>query len=116
MSSTEEYKFSRGGSLLAVTHPDGRLSVWSAPSLLSRQYVPSSQLSAAFTCLAWAPKAANKKKKKDQTWEDDLVALGTVAGTVLIYSVKEGDLVTVLSKPTTQRINVFTWSQDTETV
>ena len=22
MSSTEEYKFSRGGSLLAVTHPD----------------------------------------------------------------------------------------------
>ena len=31
MSSTEEYKFSRGGSLLAVTHPDGRLSVWSAP-------------------------------------------------------------------------------------
>jgi len=118
MSSTEEYKFSGSGSLLAVTHPDGRLSVWSAPSLLSRQYVPSSHLSAACTCLAWAPpKQTNKKKKKDQTWgEDDLVALGTVAGTVLLYSVKQGDLVTVLSKPSTQRINGVAWSEDGETV
>ena len=42
------------------------------------------------------------------------MALGTVAGTVLLYSVKEGDLVTVLSKPTTQRINAVMWSEDAE--
>ena len=44
------------------------------------------------------------------------MALVTVAGTILLYSVKQGDLITVLSKPTTQRINADTWSEDTEIV
>lgn len=39
--------------------------------------------------------------------EDDFVAL---------YSAKHGDLVTILSKSKTQRINSVTWSQDAETV
>jgi len=114
MSSREEYKFSWSGSLLAVTHPDGRLGVWSSiSSQLVHQYVPSSHLSASCTCLAWAPHPKlNTKKKKKEDGSDDLVALGTTGGTVLLYSSKQGDLVTVLTKPTTQRINAVTWSDD----
>lgn len=42
--------------LLALSGPDGRLRVWeTASSRLHHEYVPSAHLSAACTCLAWAP-------------------------------------------------------------
>lgn len=42
--------------LLAVSGSDGRLRVWEAAgSRLRHEYVPSAHLSAACTCLAWAP-------------------------------------------------------------
>ena len=44
----------------------------------------------------------------NQSLGDDIMAAGTVAGTILLYSAKLGNLVTVLSKPTSQRINVVT--------
>lgn len=41
---------------LAVSGSDGRLRVWdAASSRLQHEYVPSAHLSAACTCLAWAP-------------------------------------------------------------
>lgn len=45
--------------LLALSGPDGRLRVWETPSSrLQHEYVPSAHLSAACTCLAWAPPGA----------------------------------------------------------
>ncbi|KAL8185587.1 UNVERIFIED_CONTAM: hypothetical protein K2H54_055337 [Gekko kuhli] len=44
---------------LALSGPDGRLRVWETPSSrLQHEYVPSAHLSAACTCLAWAPPGA----------------------------------------------------------
>lgn len=41
---------------LAVSGSDGRIRVWdAASSRLQHEYVPSAHLSAACTCLAWAP-------------------------------------------------------------
>jgi len=122
-SSCERYKFSPQGHHLAVSTPDGRLGIWGAAGAggvvdLLQEYVPSSHLSAACTCVVWSPianPARKKKKKRDADGEPvvgggDLVALGTTAGTVLVYSVSQGDLATVFSQGHTQRVNDVAWS------
>lgn len=46
----------RDRRFFAISGPDGRLRVWeTANSRLQHEYVPSAHLSAACTCLAWAP-------------------------------------------------------------
>lgn len=46
----------RDRRLFAISGSDGRLRVWeTANSRLQQEYVPSAHLSAACTCLAWAP-------------------------------------------------------------
>lgn len=55
----------RGCRLFASSGPDGRLRVWdTAGSRLQHEYVPSAHLSAACTCLAWAPAGARQPPSK----------------------------------------------------
>ncbi|KAH1173631.1 hypothetical protein KIL84_017470, partial [Mauremys mutica] len=58
--------FSPGGRRsLALCGPDGRLRVWDTPSSrLQHEYVPSAHLSAACTCLAWAPPGGRQPPSK----------------------------------------------------
>ena len=46
---------SPGGSDLAVTSQDGRLTVWDALGRLKHELVPSAHLASTATCLAWMP-------------------------------------------------------------
>ena len=70
---------------------------------LSHQ-VPSTHLEAVTTCLSWAPSpspSSGKRKKKKRDGSEgggggDLIALDTAAGSLLIYSATQGELVTVL--------------------
>ncbi|RXN29874.1 WD repeat-containing 43-like protein [Labeo rohita] len=87
---------------LALCAQDGRLRIWNTDSkTLQQEYVPSAHLSAACTCVTWGPCRAvqevpQRKRRKCEAGsaaeQSDLLALGTAAGTVLIYSTMKGDL------------------------
>ncbi|XP_062981466.1 WD repeat-containing protein 43 [Elgaria multicarinata webbii] len=114
--------------LLALSGPDGRLRVWeTASSRLHHEYVPSAHLSAACTCLAWAPPGAGggrpspskegpqRKKRKSEVVEAgeqlDLLAIGTAIGSILLYSTVKGELQSKLSGHD-NKINCVRWHQD----
>jgi len=120
MSSQLNTKFSSNCTKLAMATPDGRLTVWGnggggGKSKLLHQFSPSTHLSAVSTCLAWAPPslATPKKKKKRQSMDQssDLVAMGTSAGTVLLYSTMQGDLVATFKTENATRINCVVWTR-----
>ncbi|XP_044294915.1 WD repeat-containing protein 43 [Varanus komodoensis] len=113
---------------LALSGPDGRLRVWeTASSRLHHEYVPSAHLSAACTCLAWAPPGAGggrpspskegpqRKKRKSEAVEAgeqlDLLAIGTAVGSILLYSTIRGELQSKLSGHD-GKVNCVRWHQD----
>ncbi|XP_042704461.2 WD repeat-containing protein 43 isoform X1 [Chrysemys picta bellii] len=119
--------FSPGGCRsLALCGPDGRLRVWDTPSSrLQHEYVPSAHLSAACTCLAWAPpggrqppskEGPQRKKRKSEAAEAgeqfDLLAIGTAVGSILLYSTVKGELQSKLDGGHDNRINCVRWHQD----
>uniref|UniRef100_A0A8C2F3G0 WD repeat domain 43 n=1 Tax=Cyprinus carpio TaxID=7962 RepID=A0A8C2F3G0_CYPCA len=87
---------------LALCAQDGRLRIWNTDSkTLQQEYVPSAHLSSACTCVTWGPCRAvqevpQRKRRKCEAGSapelSDLLALGTAAGSVLIYSTVKGDL------------------------
>ncbi|XP_026551409.1 WD repeat-containing protein 43 [Pseudonaja textilis] len=114
--------------LLALSGPDGRLRVWeTASSRLHHEYVPSAHLSAACTCLAWAPpgvgggrpppskEGPQRKKRKSEIVEAaeqlDLLAIGTAVGGILLYSTVKGELQSKLNGHD-NKINCIRWHQD----
>uniref|UniRef100_A0A8D0BCR8 WD repeat domain 43 n=2 Tax=Salvator merianae TaxID=96440 RepID=A0A8D0BCR8_SALMN len=114
---------------LALSGPDGRLRVWeTASSRLHHEYVPSAHLSAACTCLAWAPPGAGggrqspgskegpqRKKRKSEAVvageQLDLLAIGTAVGSILLYSTVKGELQSKLNGHD-NKINCVRWHQD----
>ncbi|XP_062863653.1 WD repeat-containing protein 43 [Trichomycterus rosablanca] len=105
---------------LAVCAQDGRLRVWNTDTQsLHREFVPSAHLSATCTCIAWGPCRASKegpqrKKRKSEAGpapdqQPDLLALGTAAGTVLIYSTVKGDLHCILDGGHNGGVNSVQW-------
>ncbi|KAJ7340982.1 hypothetical protein JRQ81_004298 [Phrynocephalus forsythii] len=125
-SPQEERRF------LALSGPDGRLRVWeTASNRLHHEYVPSAHLSAACTCLAWAPPGAGpgggggggslptkegpqRKKRKSEavgaSRQLDLLAIGTADGSILLYSTIKGELQNKLSGHDS-KINCVRWHQ-----
>ena len=111
-------KFSQDCSKLSMSTPDGRLSIYSSclgggSCQLLHQFSPSTHLTAVSTCLAWAGLQQGRRKKNRQSLyqQSDLVAMGTSAGTVLVYSTIQGDLVTTLKTENTSRINSLVWTK-----
>ncbi|XP_066527661.1 WD repeat-containing protein 43 [Hoplias malabaricus] len=98
---------------------DGRVRVWDSDTgNLRREYAPSARLSAACCCVAWGPCRTNKegpqrKKRKSEAGQhveqSDLLALGTAAGTVLIYSTVKGDLHCTLDGGHSGVVNCIQW-------
>jgi len=117
-------KFSGDCAKLAISSSDGRLLIWGngaggSKTQLMHQFSPSSHLSAVSTCLSWAAteglgSSKKKKKKSDKEKQNDLIAMGTSAGTVLIYSIIQGDLVTTFkpSTSTSSKVNGIAWTKD----
>uniref|UniRef100_A0A3Q3W392 Small-subunit processome Utp12 domain-containing protein n=1 Tax=Mola mola TaxID=94237 RepID=A0A3Q3W392_MOLML len=85
---------------LASCAQDGRLRIWNTDSkTVDQEYVPSAHLSATCICIAWGPcrtEGPQRKKRKSEAVQveakADLLAMGTAAGTVLIYSTTKGAL------------------------
>ncbi|XP_050989866.1 WD repeat-containing protein 43 [Labeo rohita] len=104
---------------LALCAQDGRLRIWNTDSkTLQQEYVPSAHLSAACTCVTWGPCRAvqevpQRKRRKCEAGsaaeQSDLLALGTAAGTVLIYSTMKGDLHCTLEGGHSGPVNSIQW-------
>ncbi|XP_037551437.1 WD repeat-containing protein 43 [Nematolebias whitei] len=103
---------------LAVCAQDGRLRIWNTDSkTLHQEYVPSAHLSATCTCLSWGPcrtakEGPQRKKRKSeaaQVEKVDLLAMGTAAGTVLIYSTVKGALHCTLDGGHSGGVNCVHW-------
>ncbi|XP_072546671.1 WD repeat-containing protein 43 [Salminus brasiliensis] len=111
---------------LAVCARDGRLRIWDADDggggggsgNPRQEYAPSARLSAACSCVAWGPcrttkEGPQRKKRKSEVGQaveqSDLLALGTAAGTVLIYSTVKGDLHCTLDGGHSGGVNSIQW-------
>ncbi|XP_057715753.1 WD repeat-containing protein 43 [Corythoichthys intestinalis] len=104
---------------LAVCAQDGRLRIWNTDSkTLHQEYVPSAHLSATCTCIHWGPcrtvkEGPQRKKRKSEAGhveeKADLLAMGTVAGTVLIYSTAKGALHCTLDGGHSGGVNCVHW-------
>ncbi|XP_075003409.1 WD repeat-containing protein 43 isoform X2 [Calonectris borealis] len=116
----------RDRRFFAISSSDGRLRVWeTANSRLQHEYVPSAHLSAACTCLAWAPPGGRpppskdgpqRKKRKSEVAEVDkqldILAIGTAVGSILLYSTVKGELQSKLDGGHDNRVNCVRWHQD----
>jgi U3 small nucleolar RNA-associated protein 5 len=122
MSPKSITRFSSDCSKLAMTTPDGRLTVWGnggggGSCQMLHQFSPSTHLSAVSTCLAWAtPTTKKKKKTKSMDQQSDLVAMGTSAGTVLLYSTMQGHLVTTFKTENSTKINCLVWTKSASSI
>jgi len=113
------HKFSPDCSKLGISRPDGCLAVYSTGGCkLLHQFSPSTHLTALATCLAWAAGtdttlATRKKpkKKNKHSQQSDLLAMGTSAGTVLVYSTIQGSMVTSFKTESSSRINSLVWTR-----
>eukprot|EP00058_Branchiostoma_floridae_P019053 XP_002604542.1 hypothetical protein BRAFLDRAFT_122327 [Branchiostoma floridae] len=104
---------------LARASADGRLQLWDTDSgALRQEYTPSAHLSATCSCLAWGPlrEARNEHKKRKRKSDQmsalsslDIVAMGTTAGTILLYSVVKGDLQSQLTGGHDDIVNCLCW-------
>ncbi|XP_019940682.2 WD repeat-containing protein 43 [Paralichthys olivaceus] len=104
---------------LALCAQDGRLRIWNTDSkTLHQEYVPSAHLSATCTCIAWGPcrtakDGPKRKKRKSEAGQveqkADLLAMGTAAGTVLIYSATKGALHCTLDGGHSGGVNCVHW-------
>ncbi|XP_045919135.1 WD repeat-containing protein 43 [Micropterus dolomieu] len=104
---------------LALCAQDGRLRVWNTDSkTLHQEYVPSAHLSATCICIAWGPcrtvkEGPQRKKRKSEAGQveekADLLAMGTAAGSVLIYSTAKGALHCTLDGGHSGGVNCVQW-------
>ncbi|XP_071793141.1 WD repeat-containing protein 43-like [Asterias amurensis] len=130
MATSGVISYSPTGNFLAVSSPDGRLSLWdTATATISQQYTPSSHLSATCTCLSWCPTRKEPVRKKrrshkvQRTENDDgsaapvdLVAMGTQAGTILLYSIAKADIHRQMDGGHTDTVTDICWHPDGDTL
>ncbi|XP_029642688.1 WD repeat-containing protein 43 isoform X1 [Octopus sinensis] len=123
MAATEVVKFSPNGNYLIHSSVDGIIKVWETQTgTLKDEFTPSSHLAATCSCLAWhpsvrspesLPKSKKRKKSLDETTSTaeslNLVALGTTAGNVFLYSVLKGDVHSRLENGHSLIVNDICW-------
>jgi len=110
------YRYSPDATRLANVTTDGRLIIWNNNSEIDQQYSPSSHLSTQITCLAWAPPQAKKKgNDSDDGLTSDLIALGTSTGSLMVYSVKQGNIVTTFDV-SNHKVLCLVWSNSGKSV
>nr|CAD7404842.1 unnamed protein product [Timema cristinae] len=119
MSSTECSAFSEDGKYFGYCGDDGKLKIWETDTgTLKKEYIPNLHLSEPCTCLTWLLNIKHSdnsipKYKKKSVGKKPLVALGTAAGNISVYSMAAGTVLSGLIGVHTTRLNTLSWSKGT---
>lgn len=124
MAGSMPIAFSSSGEYCIFSSPDGVLKLWeTSTSKLKQQYTPSSHLTAICTCLSWGPSqyietsSSTKKKKRrssvsEPSKQEDIVAIGTSSGSILLYSIIKADIQAQLDKGHSDSVNDLCWDEE----
>ncbi|CAH2062014.1 unnamed protein product, partial [Iphiclides podalirius] len=99
-----EAAFSEDGKYYAAITQDGRLRIWDTETnVLKQEYTPDLHLTAPPSCLQWinvrqsvTPQKGGRRKSISEQ-ESQIIALGTSSGKILLYSIAEAKVETVLT-------------------
>nr|XP_039248120.1 WD repeat-containing protein 43-like [Styela clava] len=108
---------------LAVCSLNGVLHIWDVETGTKKvEYTPASHLTSTFTCLSWKiqqriekrkQNEASGKKRKSKAFEvdktEDIIALGTATGDILLYRYLTGELAGKLDGEHTGKITCICW-------
>uniref|UniRef100_A0A2A4J052 Small-subunit processome Utp12 domain-containing protein n=1 Tax=Heliothis virescens TaxID=7102 RepID=A0A2A4J052_HELVI len=112
-----EAAFSEDGKYYSAISQDGRLRIWDTETnVLKQEYTPDLHLTSPPSCLQWisaSQSAATPQKggkRKSISEETHCIALGTTSGKILIYSVAQAKVETILSNENTSTaISTLDW-------
>ncbi|KAI5633429.1 dip2/Utp12 family domain-containing protein [Phthorimaea operculella] len=101
-----ETAFSEDGKYFSAISQDGRLRIWDTETnVLKQEYTPDLHLTSPPSCLQWisvrqsAPSQKGARRKSvSEDQETQCIALGTTSGKILIYSVAQAKVETVLEE------------------
>ncbi|KAK7077716.1 hypothetical protein SK128_017017 [Halocaridina rubra] len=101
MTKSKLLCFSPGGEKLAHSGPDGVLRIWNTTSGdLEHEYQPAEHLKATTSCIKYSNKNVGSHS---------LIAMGTLAGTILLYSAEEAEVKATFEHSTNQAIMDVAW-------
>ncbi|PSN32314.1 WD repeat-containing protein 43 [Blattella germanica] len=111
--------FSEDGKYFVRCGVDGKLNVWETESgVLTQEYTPNLHLSSPCTCLTWvttrnSPNSKKKKRRKslENSTEVETLAMGTVSGRVLLYSVASSSVIEQLEGGHNYMVNHVAWTR-----
>ncbi|XP_063543255.1 WD repeat-containing protein 43 [Cydia strobilella] len=117
-----EAAFSEDGKYYSAISQDGRLRIWDTETnVLKQEYTPDLHLTAPPSCLQWITIATSRKEKRkssvseQEVKEAQCIAVGTTSGKILIYSVAQAKVQTVLEmklgKAQEQKITAMDWNR-----
>lgn len=121
-----EAAFSEDGKYYSAISQDGRLRIWDTETnVLKQEYTPDLHLTAPPSCLQWITIATSKSPVKKDKWKSSVtehrqeevqcIAVGTTSGKILIYSVAQAKVQTVLEvqlgKAQEQKITSLDWNR-----
>ncbi|XP_049882191.1 WD repeat-containing protein 43 [Pectinophora gossypiella] len=101
-----ETAFSEDGKYFSAISQDGRLRIWDTETnVLKQEYTPDLHLTSPPSCLQWisvaqsvTPQKDGRRKSVSGDQEIQCIALGTTSGKILIYSVAQAKVETVLEE------------------
>ncbi|XP_026743401.1 WD repeat-containing protein 43 [Trichoplusia ni] len=114
-----EAAFSDDGKYYSAITQDGRLRIWDTETnVLKQEYTPDLHLSAPPSCLQWisvtqsagSPQKGSKRKSISE--ETHCIALGTRNGKILVYSIAQAKVETVLNDTkTNSSVTTLDWNR-----
>ncbi|XP_046974360.1 WD repeat-containing protein 43 [Vanessa cardui] len=100
-----EAAFSKDGKYYSAITQDGRLRIWDTETnLLEQEYTPNLHLTSPPSCLQWISVTSTTspqkgRRKSVDVQETQCIALGTTSGKILLYSISQAKVETVLTDP-----------------
>lgn len=111
--------FSDCGLYFAYFGPDGKLKLWDTGSgILKQEYVPNLHLNSPCTTLLWITVSSNhlspwkSKKRKVEESSNKIIALGAIDGSIALYSLSEGNVVSTLKGGHSNPVSSLSWSKE----
>ncbi|XP_068228522.1 WD repeat-containing protein 43 [Palaemon carinicauda] len=104
MTKSKLVSFTPDGGKLAHSGPDGVLRIWDTTSgVLEHEYQPAEHLKATTSCIKYSPKPGKNKASHC------LLAMGTLAGTILLYSPEESEVKATFEHSSHQAVTDIAW-------